>query len=398
MRQHPLTRESASESVSEPASSSASESQSEPTSEPMALRSSGPADQGTLVAAHEDAATFYRRRLHGTAGDGPRAYLEHRGFAPLIGDPTWTLGYAPASWTALHQYLAGLGYGDETLLAAGLVHRTRRGTIIDRFRDRLTFGIRCPDGRLVGFTARKAPGSDPNSPKYLNTPATPIFDKGTLLFGLAEQAADLDRGLAPALVEGPLDALAIRLLLPDEVVGVAPCGTALTGPQLRAMRHHTRADTLVIGFDHDAAGQAANERAYLLSATKFPTIRSLDLGDATDPAEALAHRKHTGSHVVVGRPLADVIIETRLTSWANLDNAEAAIACIREVAPIVAAMPPGDGTRQIPKLCEATRLPHELITHEITDALDRLHHPAARPGPTRRRHVETVQAAQVRAG
>ena len=144
----------------------------------------------------------------------------------------WTTGYAPPGWTALTGHLRSEGFTNQELLDAGLVLTTRRGTIVDRFRDRLTFGIRDAQGDLVGFTGRAAPGAGSDCPKYLNSPRTPIFDKRLLLFGLAEQTDRLTSGHVPVLTEGPLDAIAFTS---TDCVGVAVCGTALTDEQRREL-------------------------------------------------------------------------------------------------------------------------------------------------------------------
>ena len=106
-------------------------------------------DHGRLVAAHEDAAEFYRRTLLGPEGAGPRRYLTERGFGALLDQTPWTVGYAPPGWTRLRDHLTDLGYRDQTLLDAGLTRTSRRGTPIDSFRNRLTFGIRDTDRALV---------------------------------------------------------------------------------------------------------------------------------------------------------------------------------------------------------------------------------------------------------
>ena len=140
------------------------------------------------------------------------------------------MGYAPAGWRALIAYLRGLGYGDAVIQAAGLARRTRRGALVDFFRDRAMFGIRWPDGTLAGFTGRARPGGDRPGPVYLNSRTTGLYHKGSLLFGLYEGRRALAAGARPVLVEGPLDAIAVSAAGP--YAGVSPCGTALTPAQV----------------------------------------------------------------------------------------------------------------------------------------------------------------------
>src|ERR1700759_1590652 len=120
----------------------------------------------------------------------------------------WTVGYAPAGWHALADFLRGLGYSDAAIQAAGLARRTRPGTLVDFFRDRAMFGIRRPDGTLAGFTGPAPPGGP--QPFYLNSRPTSLYRKGSLLFGLYEGRRALAAGARPVLVEGPLDAIAVR--------------------------------------------------------------------------------------------------------------------------------------------------------------------------------------------
>src|SRR2546429_5806562 len=172
-----------------------------------------------------DAARFFAARL--TASWVP-AYLAGRGFGEQA-LRVWTVGYAPAGWRLLTAHLRGLGYGDAVIQAAGLAQRTRRGALVDFFRDRAMFGIRWPDGTLAGFTGRARPGGDRPGPVYLNSRTTGLYHKGSLLFGLYEGRRALAAGARPVLVEGPLDAIAVSAAGP--YAGVSPCGTALTPPQ-----------------------------------------------------------------------------------------------------------------------------------------------------------------------
>jgi len=158
----------------------------------------------------------------------PARYLIDRGFEALLDEIRWTIGYAPPGWTRLRDQLTSLGYTDETLLTAGLTCLNRRGTPIDCFRDRLTFGIRDTNRQLVGFTARCSPHTPLHVPKYLNTRTTSIYDKSQVLFGLGE-ATDPDPGPV-VLTEGPLDTVAADLACIDRVRPrpLALCGTAVT--------------------------------------------------------------------------------------------------------------------------------------------------------------------------
>jgi DNA primase catalytic core len=250
-----------------------------------------PAHLQALRAIHTDAHDFYRAQLTGEASDGRAlAFLRERGVTdPHLIDATG-LGYAPASWTALTDHLRARGYTDPQLLDSGLAMTTRRGTLVDRFRDRVMFPVHdhrdtaaAPGGAgsIVGFLGRSldpAAGTDSGPPKYLNSPETPLYRKGELLYGLADPPA-LDRltrhRVVPVVVEGPLDRLSV-LAAGEHYLPVAPCGTALTAAQVQALDDivHLAGREVVTAFDSDRAGSDSALRAYpvLRAAGAWPTV------------------------------------------------------------------------------------------------------------------------------
>src|SRR5450759_5249528 len=225
------------------------------------------AEVEALARLHADAAAFYAAQL---AGDGPdaaraRAMLAERA-VPAAAVTGYQLGYAPPGWTALVDHLRARGYTDAQLLDAGVGLRTRRGGV---FRDRLMFPVRDAGGdRVVGFLGRALTESD-DTPKYLNSPATALYRKGDVLYGLGAEPSRqaLAAGARPVLVEGPLDAIAVTAGGASRYVGVAPCGTALTAAQVAAL--DTAAGPMaergvLVAFDNDPGGRQASLRAYEL--------------------------------------------------------------------------------------------------------------------------------------
>jgi len=205
-----------------------------------------------LYAANEAAIAFFRQAFAGSsAGAEARAYAERRGLdAPTI--EAFEIGYAPDGWDTLKRYLNERGFDDATLLEAGLlVQHEERGTLYDRFRRRLIFPIRDDRGRAVGFGGRAL---DDAKPKYLNTPQTPLFDKGALLYAL-DRARDAVRAAGEmVVVEGYLDAITAHQFGYRNVV--ATLGTALTERHIALLKRYTGRVTLAM--DADAAGiQAA---------------------------------------------------------------------------------------------------------------------------------------------
>lgn len=225
-----------------------------------------PEHERCLHAANADACDYYRDQLLAPVGAGARGYLHHRRLEPVLDEASiWRVGYAPPGWTRLTDHLRGLGYTDRTLLHAGLAQTCRRGTLIDRFRDRLVVPIHAHTGGIIGFIARAAPAAPAGCPKYLNTPTTPLYRKSDTVFGLHEQLDLLDAGANPVIVEGPLDVIATNPGNRTDGAQLAPlsvCGTALTPMQAAAIAAVTTPDAkLILALDDDAAGRTATQRA-----------------------------------------------------------------------------------------------------------------------------------------
>jgi DNA primase len=207
-----------------------------------------------LRAILEDAVTFYRHQLLNTEpGKQALAYLRGRG----LNDNTleaFGIGYAPNRWDAILQHFTAKGVDPQDLLQVGLLSEGQEGRVHDRFRHRLMIPIRDEQGRMAGFGARIL---DPNDvPKFLNSPQTPLFDKGRLLYGLDRARRAIREADQAVLVEGYLDVLALHQAGFSNVI--SPMGTALTEQQLYLLKRFTK--RLVLALDADAAGEKATLR------------------------------------------------------------------------------------------------------------------------------------------
>ncbi len=218
-------------------------------------RQSGPSDvdKSRVMAVLAAADAFYRDQLHGAAGARAREFLVERGFEDDI-VLHFGLGFAPDAWEAAQQHLMAAGFEERELEVAGLVKRRDTGSgTYDRLRDRIVFPFRDLRGRTIGFGGRVI---DKGEPKYLNSPETPTFTKSRTLYGLFEAREAIGANGFALLVEGNFDLVACAQYGLRNVV--APLGTAFTEDHARLLGRFTR--KAVVGFDGDAAGQAAAER------------------------------------------------------------------------------------------------------------------------------------------
>ncbi|WP_109806699.1 DNA primase [Sphingosinithalassobacter portus] len=229
-----------------------------------------------LREAMEDAQLWFVEQLHGLEGAQARAMLERRG----IGAETaraFGMGYAPDSRSKLRQALSE--YGDAMLVEAGLLIAVDGKEPYDRFRGRLMIPIADARGRTIAFGGRILGDGEP---KYLNSPETPLFDKGRNLFNLHRAQAAARKADRIIAVEGYMDVIALAQAGFGEAV--APLGTAMTEHQLD--RLWRMADVPLLCFDGDAAGQKAAIRAAHRALPMLQPGRSLafvTLPDGQDP-------------------------------------------------------------------------------------------------------------------
>lgn len=293
------------------------------------------------------------------------AYLQHRGIDPDALAPEWVIGFAPTSWTGLTEHLAD-GFDDATLLDAGLAFRSRRGTLIDCFRDRVIFGIHDADGQLAGFTGRDVSGN-PDAPKYLNTHRNAIFDKGALLYGLHEG----NETAQPVVVEGPIDVLAIAAQRAD-LLPVASCGTAFTDRHAQLLATSATQRGVVVALDGDPAGRSAalTTGARLRDLGMEPFVARLPEGD--DPAQHLARR---GGVDVLTMTSAVPLLDAEIAAvMANVDDSpwlETKIAALRAAADRLASAGPAAITAYASTLGTRLQLSPATIANELVDAVER---------------------------
>lgn len=218
------------------------------------------------------------------SGEGTKKalpYLRDRGLSDES-IRTFRLGYAPEGWRHLLDFLVGRGYREDELERAGLVIKKDGGGYYDRFRDRIMFPIGDIVGRIIGYSARVAPGGDESQAKYINTPETSVYHKSRALYGIyqAKQAMK-DKGFS-VLVEGNMDVIACHQA--DIRNTVAVSGTALTTEQLDMLKRY--GSEIRLFFDMDGAGQAASWKSSLLALEKELEVSIIALPHGKDAADA----------------------------------------------------------------------------------------------------------------
>lgn len=237
----------------------------------------GPDPNAGLYLANRLAADFYHRRLLEAEDAAPaRAYLEGRAIRRATWE-TFLLGWAPEAWEELIEEARRQKVPAETLAEAGLVARSdRTGGWYDRFRGRICCPIRTVGGKVVALSGRRL---DDEEPKYLNSPDTPVFTKGSMLYNLDQARGPIRRAGAVVIVEGNFDVIGLSQAGLRNVV--APLGTALTEIQVRILRRYTR--TAYLAYDGDPAGERAGFRAAdLLLAAGF-AVRIVRMSAGMDP-------------------------------------------------------------------------------------------------------------------
>lgn len=325
------------------------------------------------MAIHDVALACYRDRLDRSWVPG---YLAGRGFDSQV-QRRWQVGYAPASGHALVCHLRSAGYPDSLIETAGLARRTRTGILTDTFRDRAVLPIKDSHGRIVAFIGRAAGRANPAAPKYLNSPTTPLYRKGDVLFGLWEAGAALAAGAVPVITEGPLDAIAIAVATDGHYAPVALCGAILTARQVAALGDACDLSTTgaLVAFDADGAGSRAAVRAYHMLSPVSGRTAAVILPPGRDPAQVLTDHGQAALASLLGRrlkPLADLVLDAEVGVWSQrLRFAEGQVGALRAGAAAIAAMPARDVPRQAGRLAEILGLDHGMVTQALTEALTR---------------------------
>jgi DNA primase len=242
-----------------------------------------------LLKLHAEAAEWFHNNLMKAQFAAPaRDYLEQRGIHRQI-IKNWQLGFAPDRWDALLKWALDRGYTRPQLLRSGLVklrdESDTRSEIYDRFRGRIMFPIHNDVGEVIAFSGRLLKDEE-GAAKYLNSPETPLFRKGNVLFGLHKSKRALIEANSAIVCEGQIDLISLFEAGITNVV--APQGTAFTENQARILKRFV--DEVVLCFDSDTAGAKAAERSLDALLQNDLIVRVVELPRGEDP-DSLVRRE-----------------------------------------------------------------------------------------------------------
>ncbi len=300
----------------------------------------------------EDAIIYYRTQLF--ANKDILTYLREKRGLTDASIETFGLGFAPSGYDNALKYFTQRGFKEQEMVEAGLLTEREDGKRYDKFRNRIMIPIRDENGKMAGFGARIV---DPNDiPKFLNSPETPIFSKGRILYGLDRARKPIRAADQAVIVEGYLDVIALHQAGYENVV--SPMGTALTEDQLRLLKKSTR--RIVLALDPDAAGQKAVLRG--LDAARSAMDREGELGfdargllknearlqadlrvatmpDDLDPDEIVARDKEEWKHIIENaKPIVTHVMDS-LAAGQDLNDAKIKNQIAVQVLPLIEDLP-----------------------------------------------------------
>lgn len=230
-----------------------------------------------LFTLLETATIFYSGRLT----DEAKKYLRNRGLTDATMQ-AFRLGWAGNSWSEGSDFFRGKKFSEKEIVDAGLAKKNERGSLVDKFRNRIMFPIADSAGRVIGFSGRTfGPDASPEAPKYLNSPEGPLFHKSRVLYGFDKAKISMRKLNCAVLVEGQMDLLLSHQAGWGNTVAVS--GTAFTPEHATLLKRMT--ENLVIALDADEAGIKAASRAARSALQTGLNVKMAQLPHGLDPAD-----------------------------------------------------------------------------------------------------------------
>jgi len=306
-------------------------------------------------------ANYYRECLIRTnLGKKVINYFKKRGISDTSVEK-YRLGYAPPGWNALTNFLKKKGYSYEELIKAGLIKKSKiEGKYIDYFRERIIFPIFNLSGRVMGFGGRVL---DDSLPKYINSPETLIYNKGSNLYSLNFAKEDIRKKDFLIIVEGYTDVLITQQYEFNNIA--ASLGTALTVKQIDLIKRFT--DTVLIAYDADSAGNMATLRSLDLLVKAGLDVKVIDLPQGYDPADFLIKKGEKLFQNLIDRSLSLIDYKLKLLySKYSIKTIEGKVKIIKGIIPTLSVMGNEVELRaQTKKISEELKLSEEAILIEL---------------------------------
>lgn len=302
---------------------------------PTAQKSANELEQeqqrNALFKIHEMAGSFFHNCLTRTAlGEAGRTYFATRQINSDI-ITKFKLGFAPNLWDKLFTSFTKRNITKELLAKAGLVTIKDSGKTYDRFRNRIIIPIMNEHGQICGFGGRIINPND--SPKYLNSPETLIFNKRHLLFGLDQAQKSIKKYNYTIVVEGYMDAIALHSH--NITNAVASLGTAFTAQQCRKLLRYS--PNIYFCYDSDNAGQAATMRALAIASSIGANVKVITIPDGKDPDEYLRHHDSADFYTLIDKalPLMEYQLQYVLKST-DRNTLEGKLLAVNQLMPLLA--------------------------------------------------------------
>ena len=280
-----------------------------------------------LLELMKDTARFYYSELWKPENVKVQQYFAKRGLTRKTMN-RFGLGFAPDSFFATMDAMKEKGYTQDELLACGLVAKSEKGNLYDKFRNRVMFPIFDLRGNVIAFGGRVM---DDSKPKYLNSPETTIFHKSRNLFAIEKARKTANDYFI--LAEGYMDVIALHQAGFDSAV--ASLGTALTEEQARLIARYTK--NIVISYDADNAGQAAAQRAIDILKKSGLNVRVLRIPNAKDPDEFIKEKGSDAFRRLIEQSADDIAYKlNNIASKFDLEEDKDRISFLKEAAYMLA--------------------------------------------------------------
>ncbi len=311
------------------------------------------------------AVKFFRKCLEDPQqGKTAREYLDQRGVTEEI-RTEFEIGFAPRGWDNLRDHLGKQGFDSRTGIEAGLLVDRDGKSVYDRFRERIIFPIRTAGGEVVAFGGRTL---DPKeSAKYINSPESPVYIKGDVLYGLDRSRQSIrDHGFA-VLVEGYLDVIGVAAGGFRNVV--ASLGTALTASQARLLRRTT--ERVVINYDADDAGRKATHRALEILLGMDFQVSVFVLEDGMDPDDFVREKgAEAYLEALRGSKPAIEFLTDEVAAEYDLEHPHARAQAVNQLLPFVARLQSVvERTSYLNLIADRLRVDEDVLRDELREAL-----------------------------